>query len=156
MGTKDKPSPFDCYQNAAPDEPMFILLARDASAPNLVRRWVQLREERGGAKPEKLAEALECAREMERWKLEKDAQIPPTTLAEVIVQKFFPPGPPDDPMLQFFAYEHLPVAMQAASRPFCELAHHIVVTMPRNPERTVALRKLLEGKDAAVRSLIFK
>jgi hypothetical protein len=28
--------------------------------------------------------------------------------------------------------------------------------LPRNPERTVALRKLLEAKDAAVRALLFK
>ena len=28
--------------------------------------------------------------------------------------------------------------------------------LPRNPERTVALRKLLESKDAAVRALIAK
>jgi hypothetical protein len=28
--------------------------------------------------------------------------------------------------------------------------------LPRNPERTVALRKLLEAKDAAVRAQLFK
>ena len=28
--------------------------------------------------------------------------------------------------------------------------------MPHNPERTIALRKLLEAKDAAVRALIFE
>jgi hypothetical protein len=32
------------------------------------------------------------------------------------------------------------------------LAHRIVEELPRNPERTVALRKLLESKDAAVRA----
>jgi len=42
--------------------------------------------------------------------------------------------------------------LQAASRPFCELAAHIIGTLPRNAERTVALRKLLEAKDAAVRA----
>lgn len=155
MGTKNNPAPFDCYENADPDEPMFILLARDASAPGLVRRWVQLREERGGARREKLTEALECAKAMEQWKLTRPPP-PPTTVAEVIAQKFFPDGPPSDPLLQFFEFGHLSVAMQAVSRPFCELAYHIVVTLPRNPERTVALRKLLEAKDCAVRSTIFK
>lgn len=29
MGTKSNPTQFDCYANALPDEPMFILLARD-------------------------------------------------------------------------------------------------------------------------------
>ena len=57
-----------------------------------------------------------------------------------------------DPILRYFHYTHLPVKLQAASRPFCELAAHIVATLPRNPERTVALRKLLEAKDAAVRA----
>ena len=57
-----------------------------------------------------------------------------------------------DPILRYFHYSHLPVALQAASRPFCELAAHIVGTLPRNAERTVALRKLLEAKDAAVRA----
>lgn len=61
-----------------------------------------------------------------------------------------------DPITQFFAFEHLPLRLQEASRPFGELAQHIVATLPRNPERTVALRKLLEGKDAAVRALLFK
>lgn len=59
-------------------------------------------------------------------------------------------------LLQFFAYEHLPEKLQAVSRPFGELAQQIVETLPRNPERTVALRKLLEAKDCAVRALIFK
>lgn len=61
-----------------------------------------------------------------------------------------------DPMLQFFKFEHLPPAMQEVSRPFCELATKLVETLPRNPERTVALRKLLESKDCAVRAVIFK
>jgi hypothetical protein len=61
-----------------------------------------------------------------------------------------------DPIIQFFAYAHLPEHLQSISRPFGELASHIVETLPRNPERTVALRKLLEAKDAAVRANIFK
>lgn len=61
-----------------------------------------------------------------------------------------------DPLLQFFAFAHLKPEMQAVSRPFGELAQHLVDTLPRNPERTVALRKLLEAKDCAVRALIWK
>lgn len=57
-----------------------------------------------------------------------------------------------DPILHFFHFAHLPAALQAASKPFCALALHIVETLPRNAERTVALRKLLEAKDAAVRA----
>lgn len=59
-------------------------------------------------------------------------------------------------MLQFFAYAHLPPHLQAVSQPFGELAEKIVSELPSNPERTVALRKLLEAKDCAVRALLFK
>ena len=60
-----------------------------------------------------------------------------------------------EPMLQFFKYEHLPEHLQAVSKPFGDLASEIVKTLPKNPERTVALRKLLEAKDCAVRSLLY-
>ena len=55
-------------------------------------------------------------------------------------------------ILQFFAYEHLPPGLQAVSKPFSYMAQRIVDTLPRNQERTVALRKLLEAKDALVRA----
>lgn len=56
-------------------------------------------------------------------------------------------------ILQFFAFNHLPPHLQEISRPFCEQAVRIMHE-PRNPERTVALRKLLESKDATVRARI--
>jgi hypothetical protein len=58
----------------------------------------------------------------------------------------------EDPILHFFHYAHLPAKLQATSRNFFLLAKHVVDTLPRNAERTVALRKLLEAKDAAVRA----
>lgn len=61
-----------------------------------------------------------------------------------------------EPILQFFAFAHLPPELRTVSAPFSLLAHEIIATLPRNPERTVALRKLLEAKDAAVRSKLFK
>lgn len=61
-----------------------------------------------------------------------------------------------DRMMQFFGYAHLPPHLQAVSKPFHDLAQNIVDTLPSNPERTVALRKLLEAKDCAVRALIYK
>ena len=60
-----------------------------------------------------------------------------------------------DPILQFFRYNHLPAHLQEISAPFHDLAHGLVNSMPRNPERTVALRKLLESKDAAVRAALY-
>jgi hypothetical protein len=63
---------------------------------------------------------------------------------------------PTEHIAQFFAYAHLPPHLQEVSRPFGELAERIITALPRNPERTVALRKLLEAKDAAVRALLAK
>jgi hypothetical protein len=59
-------------------------------------------------------------------------------------------------LMQFFHYEQLPAKLQAVNRPFCELARQIEATLPNNPEKTTALRKLLESKDCAVRALIFE
>jgi hypothetical protein len=61
-----------------------------------------------------------------------------------------------EPMLQFFRYEHLPPHLRDISKPFGELAQQIVLTLPRNPERSSALRKLLEAKDCAVRAQLFE
>jgi hypothetical protein len=61
-----------------------------------------------------------------------------------------------EPMLQFFVYEHLPEHLREVSKPFSVLAHGIVEILPRNSERTVALRKLLESKDCAVRAVLYK
>lgn len=55
-------------------------------------------------------------------------------------------------ILRFFKVGHLPEHLAKVSRPFCDLALDLVHTLPRCPERSVALRKLLEAKDAAVRA----
>lgn len=56
-------------------------------------------------------------------------------------------------MLEWFSFAHLPEGpMRETSRMFAHLAYMVVRTIPRTAERTVALRKLLEGKDAAVRA----
>lgn len=64
------------------------------------------------------------------------------------------PSAPTEPMLRFFVYSHLPAQLAAVSMQFSVLADYIVATLPRCAERTVALRKLLEAKDAGVRSVI--
>jgi hypothetical protein len=61
-----------------------------------------------------------------------------------------------DYLLQFFQYEHLPENLQKVSKPFCDLAIKITSDLPSNPERTAALRKLLEAKDCAVRAVLFQ
>lgn len=57
-------------------------------------------------------------------------------------------------VLQFFKYDHLPPHLQEISRPFGELAQVVAARAPDNQESTVALRKLLEAKDAAVRAAL--
>jgi hypothetical protein len=59
-------------------------------------------------------------------------------------------------VLKFFAFAHLPERLQAISKPFAALASQVAWHGGEagNPEVTVALRKLLEAKDAAVRSAL--
>lgn len=55
-------------------------------------------------------------------------------------------------VLKFFEFGHLPPKLQEVSQPFAALAHKCVARAPCSQETTVALRKLLEAKDAAVRA----
>ena len=73
------------------------------------------------------------------------------------MDKMFPPtdeAPPLSPILKYFKYEHLPPSLQAVSRPFCDLAFQLERELPICPEKSTALRKLLEAKDCAVRCLV--
>lgn len=71
MGSKANPSQeFDCYANAAPDEPMFVLLGRDKHAPMLVEMWAGMRAT-AGEDPTKVEEALKCAKAMRRYRYER-------------------------------------------------------------------------------------
>lgn len=58
-------------------------------------------------------------------------------------------------MMKWFAYEHLPEALRVVNKRFHDLALEISLSIGPGPERTVALRKLLEAKDAAVRATLF-
>jgi ferritin-like protein len=59
-------------------------------------------------------------------------------------------------MLQFFGFAHLREDLAKISKPFHDIAHGIANDLPRNPERSVALRKLLEAKDCAIRASLYK
>lgn len=75
MGSKNEPGKFDCYENALPDEPMFVLLARDPSAPDLVDAWAteRKREIDRRYRPESdqalVDEAIQCAAKMRHWRV---------------------------------------------------------------------------------------
>lgn len=53
---------------------------------------------------------------------------------------------------KFFSYSHLPEHLQKVSKRFSELADFIEDNLPDCAEKSVAMRKLLESKDAAVRA----
>lgn len=65
---------------------------------------------------------------------------------------FMAPAP--ETVLLFFECGHLPEKLQEVSRPFCELATLVCSQSRRGPQRSVALQKLLEAKDAAVRAAL--
>lgn len=60
-----------------------------------------------------------------------------------------------DRLMPFFSYKHLPGEYQGVSKLFHHTASKVCQNIPPGPERTVALRKLLEAKDAAVRASIY-
>lgn len=57
-----------------------------------------------------------------------------------------------DRMLNWFRYDPLPPHLREVSQKFAELGKALCAECEPGPERTVALRKLLEAKDAAVRA----
>ena len=61
---------------------------------------------------------------------------------------------PDIEIMRWFEFDHLPPHLQAVSRPYADLARALTGSIPASQELAVALRKLLESKDAAVRAAI--
>lgn len=65
----------------------------------------------------------------------------------------------NEPLLQFF---ELPIERSTTEQEayvrsqYRAMAHRLVIDLPRNPERTVAIRKLMESQDSALRALVMK
>lgn len=58
-------------------------------------------------------------------------------------------------IVQWFEFDHLPEGLpRQTSAHFAALVDMLLEELPDSPELTVALRKLLEAKDAAVRAAI--
>ena len=79
--------------------------------------------------------------------------------AQDSVKPFAPDGSPIDPLLQWFDQPKVPnesqaTAIHAARAHYRIVSLWIVKTIPRGPERTVALRKLLESKEAVTRAVL--
>jgi hypothetical protein len=60
----------------------------------------------------------------------------------------------EERMMKWFEFEHLPDYLKVTSSRFYDIACQLTATIEPGPERTVALRKLLESKDAAVRATL--
>ena len=59
-----------------------------------------------------------------------------------------------NPIMKFFAYDHLPEKLQKISKPIGKFAKVMDNILPESPEKAVGLRKLLEAKDCFIRSAI--
>lgn len=59
-----------------------------------------------------------------------------------------------NPIMQHFAYEHLPPFLQEVSKPICELARAYDASLKDCAEKSAGLRKLIEAKDCMVRAKI--
>lgn len=66
--SKELTDPTSCLSKARPDELIFVLLARDAVAPAVVREWCRLRCLHGKNTPkdDQITEALEWADRVQR------------------------------------------------------------------------------------------
>jgi len=60
----------------------------------------------------------------------------------------------DKPIMQYFAFKHLPEKLQKISLPFYNIAHALDGQLPDGPEKSAGLRKLLEAKDCMVRAAL--
>jgi hypothetical protein len=58
------------------------------------------------------------------------------------------------PILKYFNFSHLPAPLKAVSQEFHDLAWVVADQGVSVPETAAALRKLLEAKDCAVRSVL--
>lgn len=58
------------------------------------------------------------------------------------------------PILDYFKYSHLPEHLQSVSKPFSDLAEKMAKEGKSPQETAAGLRKLLEAKDCAVRSML--
>lgn len=77
--TKANPNPNGCFARALPHEPMFILLARDQAAPEVIRHWAAQRQLMVldgdlASHSEQIVDAMDSADTFERWRAEHDGE----------------------------------------------------------------------------------
>lgn len=62
--------PSSCLNKAGPEEPIFVLRAKDPAAPATIRLWAAMAT--GIHEPEKLKEADMLASQMDAWRTERE------------------------------------------------------------------------------------
>lgn len=78
-GTTTTPSKYDCLRKLKPDEPYFLLRAKDRYAPKVIRNWAsQVMNDPTASiqSREKAAEAYELAGRMEAWQSKNGCKVP--------------------------------------------------------------------------------
>ncbi|MGL5923692.1 hypothetical protein [Chroococcidiopsis sp.] len=55
---------------------------------------------------------------------------------------------------RYFSYDHLPLPLQAVSKPIADLQELMEKLLPDGPEKSAGMRKLLEAKDCLVRAAL--
>jgi hypothetical protein len=106
--------------------------------------------------PEKAAEMLGYSRHPKHktvWK-KGHAMVSETNLVRQALKKIQQKGSNfmENTILKHFTYANLPEPLQDVSKRFCDIAVWVEDNLPPCAEKSVALRKLLEAKDAAVRA----
>jgi hypothetical protein len=82
MNKRDEVSnPESCWNRAKDDEMCFVLLARDITAPSVIRFWIaeRLRTGKNTAGDPQIAHALECIRTMEEQQRRSKKHVHPST-----------------------------------------------------------------------------
>ncbi len=121
MATKNNPGKFDCYANAEPDEPMFVLLGRDPAAPEAIFQWaserVRARKNEGG--DEQITEAIECAAAMAEYRRKRDAKKQEGDVKDcthLLAQSLRVAAPPDEDGMVSTVWSWCPDCGALASR----------------------------------------
>lgn len=66
-------TPTSCLNKAAPDEPVFVLRAKDPLAAQAVRHWATMSI--GRHEDKKLQEAIACADKMDAWRKKNEPPV---------------------------------------------------------------------------------
>lgn len=59
----------------SPDEPVFIIRARDALAVPVIKYWIE-RAQKAGVNPEKGLDAIDCVEAFVQWQARHGAKVP--------------------------------------------------------------------------------